>query len=211
MVEPAVVVCVAEETVGMSELSAEAHCKLRIQFVVVGGIGTHGVAGAVGYAGSHAGGGHGRQCPYVYLSAHGVAAVEHSLSSAQNLYRFDVGEVEVVGVFVQHRHIVDGESHHRLVHPCTYATHIYARGHSGAIGRHMEVRCDFPELVCAFHLQSFCLCAGYACNGLGLLGACAVLYAEHLNGAQHIGRSNAVGAFRCIQCGSRSQSHRHGQ
>ena len=31
-------------------------------------------------------------------------------------------------------------------------------------GRHMEVRCDFPELVCAFHLQSFCLCTGYACK-----------------------------------------------
>ena len=94
-----------------------------------------------------------RQGIDIHQASQRVAPVQGVLWAAHHLEACNVQEVKVIVLFSYHRHVVDGQSHGRLVDARADAAHIHRRGHAAAIvgdeqvGHQVGCRLDRQHLV----------------------------------------------------------------
>ena len=83
--------------------------------------------------------GEGREGVDVHHAAHRVAPVERRLGAAQDFDALDVGQLGVVAVLVEDRHVVDVHAHDGLVDAGAETAHVDRRGHARAVVGDVEV------------------------------------------------------------------------
>ncbi len=95
-----------------------------------------------------------RQSVDIDLPGHGVATVQSALRTAYHLHSAHVGQIEVVCILIEKRHIVDRQTHSRLIHARPYAADVDTRSHAAAIVGHIEIGRDLADALQRAYIQT---------------------------------------------------------
>ncbi len=141
------VIQIAEESIGSIVGADNGQTELLCWTQINRSIRTPRITHAILYQTSYSGIFQRRQRRHIYHATHSVAAVKYALRAPYHLDMVEVGNIEVVSVLVEQRHIVDIHRHDRLVDTSAQTSDIYRRGHTRAIARHIKIGRYFANIL----------------------------------------------------------------